>query len=339
MNFAYVGTVVPGIVDTGGDGGGDSLDRTREGYFEIIEMGVITNAAIAAAVTHSSGTPANCGLVSGGLDMGAGAGANAVVPPQGGLGGGASLINVAAGVDFGYDPVALDSFSSLNLWAAPGSIAPDLTFADPFSVVFNNGAAVLSNWGTRGDQAVSAVLMHDQLINEFVLDSEVLAGTDWVVTMPTKRYNVPVAGDATTAIAPFTTEFSAGGACEPVSLAYWDREEGAITTGVIFSPPPAVIGNSLCWESTVVTFNNSNVLGSANSVNVPVTFQNGWLEMGFQGNGHTLVSAELHTYSGLPTIGFMVQDLINQNAAPGVLATYGGNFTHKYRTLISNIAP
>jgi hypothetical protein len=34
---------------------------------------------------------------------------------------------------------------------------------------------------------VSAVLMHNNVYNEFVLDVSTKSGTDWVVTFPTKR--------------------------------------------------------------------------------------------------------------------------------------------------------
>src|SRR5437763_1731347 len=38
--------------------------------------------------------------------------------------------------------------------------------------------------------AVSAVLMHNQVINEYVLDPGTKSGTDWVITFPTKRFYV-----------------------------------------------------------------------------------------------------------------------------------------------------
>ena len=34
---------------------------------------------------------------------------------------------------------------------------------------------------------MSAVLMHNNVYNEFVLDVSTKSGTDWVVTFPTKR--------------------------------------------------------------------------------------------------------------------------------------------------------
>jgi hypothetical protein len=332
-------------------------------------MGVITNTAVIAATTHTAGVPANCAVVqAASMNMGqigfsqAGGQSAALDPSVGGLAGTASLIGVAAGTDFGYDPVVIDSFTTKsgageNDWFTPGSIFPDLTSADLTSVVFNGGDIVNSTW-SYGEDSIASIIMHDNIINEFVLDSATLSGTDWVVTMPTKRYVVPVhnpalSSDATQLYSPFTKKFWLNGACEPVGLAYWNREEGSVSF-VDFSPPAPGGGTTLCWESTVVTFNNSHVLGSVNEVNVPVNFENGWLRMTFNATGVTvldngqtdanganyatasqkLTSLSNDTYVGLPTVGFMVQDFNNQNAAPGILATYGGNFVHKYTTSI-----
>ncbi|MDQ3267233.1 MAG: hypothetical protein M3P47_00600, partial [Pseudomonadota bacterium] len=342
---------------------------TREGYFEIIEMGVITNTAVIAAITHVNGVPANCAVVqASSMNMSQSAPSSlggqsaAADPSRGGLGGSASLIGVAAGTDFGYDPVVLDAFTrksapQTNDWNLPGSIFPDLTFANLTSLVFTGASTVTSSW-TFGSDSVAALLMHNNIINEFVLDNATLSGTDWVVTMPTKRYNVPVhntttSTDSTQLYSPFTHKFWLNGACEPVGLSYWNREEQNVSI-VDFSPPAPGGGTSLCWESTVVTFNNSHVLGSSNEVNIPVSFENGWLRLAFNaigvsvvggqtdGNGfthstasHSLSDNTGDTYLGLPTVGFMVQDFINQNAAPGILATYGGNFNHKYTTNIN----
>ncbi|MEQ1835214.1 MAG: hypothetical protein ABL862_02010 [Candidatus Nitrotoga sp.] len=369
VNFAYAGANLEGIVGSGGDGETSSLDRTREGYFEIIEMGTITNTAIEAAVTHVSGIPANCAVVQAAtMDMGVSSGlvvggqSAKADPSTGGLAGAASLVNVAGGTDFGYDPVALDAFAPSgvqNIWNSPGSILPDMRFAALTGIVFSGGSTVTSQWNS-GVDTVSSLLMHNNIINEYVLDRGTLSGTDWVITMPTKRYYVPVhnpslASDSTQLFSPFTHKFWLNGACEPVSISYWNREEGNITI-TDFSPPQAIGGTSLCWETTVMTFENSNVLASANGVNVPVAFENGWLRMAFNAtnvvvangqedaNGalhsdasHSMSSVDHDTYFGLPTVGFMVQDFINQNAAPGVLATYGGNFNHKYTVSITSV--
>ncbi|MEQ1742751.1 MAG: hypothetical protein ABL869_09690 [Candidatus Nitrotoga sp.] len=373
VNFAYSGFVIEGINRSFGDGETTSLDRTREGYFEIIEMGTITNTAINAAITHASGVPANCAVVQAAtMDMGpastliVGGQSARAFKATGGLSGTASLVNVAGGTDFGYAPVVLEGFSPPaveNIWNPPGSIFPDLSSADLTSLVLYEGSVVSSSWN-KGSDAISALLMHDNIINEHVLDNTTLSGTDWVITMPTKRYNVPVhnktlATDASQLFSPFTSKFWLNGACErQVNYpSYWNREGGYVT--VIDFPEPAPGSDTpLCWETNVVTFNNSHMLGSVNEVNVPVNFENGWLKMPFSatgipvvngqtdGNGvvypnasHSLTSVNGDTYFGLPTVGFMVQDFINQNAAPGVLATYGGNFNHKYTARISRLPP
>ena len=221
VNFAYSGVVLEGIQHSGGDGETTSLDRTREGYFEIIEMGTITNTAINAAITHVSGMPANCAVVQA-ANMDMSTASTLVVGGQsakafkatGGLSGTASLIGVAAGTDFGYDPVVLEAFSPFlaeNIWTNPGNSYPDMTSAEGTSLILYKGSVVSSSWN-KGSDAISALLMHDNIINEYVLDHSTLSGTDWVITMPTKRYNVPVhnkslATDATQLFSPFTSKF------------------------------------------------------------------------------------------------------------------------------------
>jgi len=354
VNFAYTN-----------DGGGSTLDRTREGYVEIIEMGAIQDNSITYNnVTHSppGGTPPGCAKIT---DTQAAADTRSLT---GGLFGGMTLINVNSGTDYTEDAVALDNFRTLpgNLYFNAGSQFPDLTFvAPPVSVVFGvNGGAVQSTWANPID-AVSAVLMHDNVLNEFVLDAVTRSGSDWVVTMPTKRYYIASGtGNNTTRL--FQRNFNTTvGSCDDVSLNIWDREEQTTSTPVNFSPPPPTQTASLCWEANVITFANSNVLGSTNLANISTNFANGWLKLGFpvisSGVGtvtpvHTLSTATsttipltgaavtgAATYVGLPVVGFAVQSFTNgllaiANPGPGgptvSLSSYGGNFVHKYTRLI-----
>jgi hypothetical protein len=340
VNYGYSGATVEGIVDAGGDGETTSLDRTREGYFEIIEMGTIINTADQAAILHTNGVPGNCSVVQAtSFNASLGGGTHAASSPTGGLAGNATLIDVANGTDYGYDPVVLDNFSSQNIWFAPGTIRPDLTAAfPPVSNVYYANTNVLDVWQAGTADAVTALLMHTTIINDYVLDAATLSGTDWVITQPTKRYYVPV-DDPNTATSyaanpPYTKSFWTNGACEQVSLGYFDREEQYVSN-VDFSPPPPEQVNALCWETTIVTFNDSNVLYSSNSSNIPVNFEHGWAAIGLSGLGHALGNASSgDTYVGLPVVGFMVQDFVNGNVG-GVLANYGGSFVHKYETFIS----
>ncbi len=342
------------------DGATDSLDRTKEGYVEIIEMATYApGSSTAIGATHQSGTP-TCNV----SDSVAAAEAQ---PPSGGLFGGISLINVLSGTDYTEDAVALDNFSTAPIYFASGDIRPTLQFAVPqTSQVLAGGKVYTSAWNpgttTIANQAdpVSAVLMHAQIMNEFVLDSVTKSGTDWVVTMPTKHFYT--ANGTGLASKLFQRNFNKTAfSCDDVTVDLFDREEFVAPTS--FSPPPPSQTTSLCYEATVATFNNSNLLGSQNTVNAPTSFQNGWMRVGFpliagapnahhldNINGGTTVTTigggsapqASTTYFGLPVIGFAIQDFVNGTlpGTPGGVAafiqsSYGGNFVQKSTTVVS----
>lgn len=304
-NFAYAtgGAALPGV----------GLDRTREGYVEIIEMGVLTGTW-AAAVTHSATTfiPANCALVQ------VLTAPLSIEAPQGGLAGTGTLINVNSGLDAGYKADALDAFNNTNtLYSPPDSVLPNLGSASPaMSLVLStglidpvSGSSALAtlyrtDWATTstvaaGARAVASVYMHSSVINEYILDSAVQANTDWVVTQPLKNLFV----FSNTVHQPYSNLLTASGACELVGFSFFNRDErGAAAGGTDFSPiPPGAAANTLCWESNVLSIRNpgathtttptnqSLVLGSFNVTNVNVTsgFQNGWATLTFTGLGAT----------------------------------------------------
>jgi len=336
VNFAYTGSAA--------DGADASLDRTREGYVEIIEMGNLTGVT-AAAVTHASGVPACSPLAGASGDT---------VPGSGGLFGGITLINVLSGEDVTADAVALQGFSVTSLWAAPGSILPNLQSVNPKTSVVTTGTQTfITDWSGANFftiDPVSAVLMHNNVYNEFVLDTATKSGTDWVLTMPTKF--AYYSGTAVQAL--FQRNFGASGACDDVIVTQYDRDERTIVSQTSFSPPPPTLTDSICWEANVITFNNTNVFGSKNLANIPTTFQNGWVALNFNGtsvgSAHVLVggasttfdtstgttgSLAATTFNGLPTIGFAAQTFVNGTlTGPGVSgliqSNYGGNFVHKF---------
>ena len=344
VNFAYQN-----------DGAGATLDRTTEGYVEIIEMASFADdSKTAANVTHVNSVPPGCAKQTDALAL------SEALPPglvdtdgRSGIFGGMTLINVNSGSDYTEDAVALDNFSDTSLYSAAGSILPNLTQSSPpVSVTNANGFVFTSAWVSGTADPVSAVLMHDHIMNEFVLDPGTNSGTDWVVTMPTKRFYVGL-GTGTPATL-FQRNFNkTAGACDDVTLAIYDREENTTSTPIDFSPPPPSQTNALCWEANVVTFNNSNVLGSANVANIPTTFDNGWLDIGFAATApiHTLQSNDTittdifafftegtATYVGLPVVGFAVQSFANGAITVGdqtVLSNYGGNFAQKGTRLIN----
>ena len=281
----------------------NTLDRTREGYMEVIEMGVVTDVTLTGFIKHSAaGVPANCAALDA-YDGSSSAAAPAVkfpgttylASPTGGLTGRASIINAANGTNYTYDVTVFDGWWNPVI-PAPGNVpyspsgntAPTIsiqTGIDTVSNVFITGTpagpggvpaaipagVVRASWNTSRE-AVSAILMRDSVINEFVTDAGSVSKTDWVITMPTKRDNIGVG--VGTPLRPFSNNFAnatATGACDAYSLAIFNREEGTLgaTPGVILpSPrPPGVSlpGQVLCWEANVIEFGSSGLLGSTNN--------------------------------------------------------------------------
>ncbi len=340
VNFAYAG-----------DGGGDDIDRTREGYVEIIEMGVVTGLT-AVGVTHKGGTGQNDSTPTCAATDDTAAAAN-TVDPTGGLFGGISLINVLAGVDISQNAVALDNFRTTGKYDLPGDIKPDLRDVNPpTAVVFNGNAGVVSATGfAQNVDAVSALFMVNHVYNEFVLDADTGSRTDWVLTMPTKRYYFNADGSVNYL---FQRNFTSN-SCDDVGLTLWDREEFTKTTPQGFSPPPPpgkVAG--LCYEANVMTFNNPSLLGSVNTLTPTTTFPNGWADLSigipaagkFQGAfAHYLPASAITTipltgaattapgtFVGLPIIGFQAQSFTNGallNAGTLVQANYAAAFVHR----------
>lgn len=328
-NFAYAAL---------NDGGGTTLDRTREGYLEIIEMGDVTNATATANAKHNSaGVPANCAYFQ--ANDPEASMTPQLTAPTGGLYGGMSIINVKAGTDFSYDAVALDQWSNAVRYTRAGALGPDIGQASPAtSNVFTSGGVVQSTWVDARD-AVSATMMHSSVMNEWMLDSGTASGTDWVVTFPTKKLYVNVGTGA--AALPFNANFNNGKSCDVFSLAYFNREEGTSTVipTVLPSPEPTtpVTVNTFCYEANVLTFANSNMLGSENKYNFDPTGigRNGQAQITFNDVKQVITPIASNggaplKHFGLPVVGFAIQDFSNGNVG-GVASNYGGLFAHKYR--------
>lgn len=333
------------------DGEDPTLNRTREGYLEVIEMAVIDDQTAPvgdftpeAAATHVDGVPSDCQELitawSGGVWT-TNPAANVVVDPTtgnslGGLMGQAVLINVEQGTDYSYTATAIDDFFELPSHTEPGSVLPNLASGKAESNVFTGQGVLTSTWNNSTVRAdsVSAVLMHDNVMNTYVTDASISAGTDWVVNFPTKRFyvevNDPKSPSNGAATPPFTEDFWTGGSCDDVALNIWDREERTAVGGVDFSPQIRAT-NSLCWEVNVITFNNTSVLGSELQLNVDTTSvgESGWMRLSFPSDGtvHRMVDDAGAIYLGLPTIGFAVQEYVNGDL-DGIRSNYGGLFNH-----------
>jgi len=361
VNYAFSGS--------SDDKGGTSLDRTREGYVEIIEMGDVIGST-ATTATHVNGVPP----CTDSLLVEPVAPTN-TVPGSGGLFGSLTLINVLKGEDFGFDPTALDGFSTTALWFPAGDIRPTLANVNPKTSVTVAGfnVYVTPNWpdlapGNPVDP-VSAVIMHNNVYNEFVLDVSTNSATDWVVTFPTKREYVFAGSGVAQKL--FQSNFTASGSCDEVTVTQYDREERTIVSQTSFSPPPPTQTDALCWEANVLSYvypssastpAASTVLGSKNYSVVKTDFVNGWVALAFNvtstgrhqlvGPGSTIfdtrtggtIGSLSTTFNGLPVIGFAATIFENGTLTSGGVAiqsNYGGNFNHKFTKSITGavIAP
>jgi hypothetical protein len=322
VNFAYA--------FPNDDGAGASLDRTLEGYAEVIEMGTLTGAT-ASAVTHVNGVPGNCAAVNQPQVVD-----QDLLPGTGGLTGTLEIVNPVRGTSFITQAVALADFAPRTpLFLAPGSIRPSLGDALP-----PDGAAsvdsvtyVFSARAAQSADAVSALLMHDTVIDPF--QTEDGAVTSYVFTFPTKSQYVGAAG----ALAPFQRNFGSTGSCDDITVAAYDRDER-----------PSQSSGSLCWATNVVTINGGNVFGSAVATNINVPFASGWTRTTFRASDfagvHSLPVSSVvafdarvresqflggATFQGLPVIGFAAISVSNgfvQVPDGTVLSNNGGIVPH-----------
>jgi hypothetical protein len=352
------------------DGGPGTLARTHEGYFEVIEMGVVTNTTknSLTAITHVAGVPARCTQVTdawGEQGYWTAAPGTDLDPPSGGLYGSEALLNIAEGTMYAANAEAIEGFSAVQQHTAPGSASPDLNTASKTAgivsaVVPIDGNIIRADYA-KAEDAVSAVFMASALYNEYVVDPAIAAASDWVVTLPTKRfYTDPALLGANQARAPFNAVFSSaegGTSCSPIDPAIFNREE-ATPHGCGFNECPPQPGYALCYGANVLTIDSVDsvlathlVHAGANTssvIPVPPTTANfnysaGQLhiDLTIDANGSNaahppLAAANGPALYGLPAFGFLALRYINANVTPGVLANYSANYPHRSRVVCMN---
>lgn len=230
--------------------------------------------------------------------------------------------------------------------ATTGVIPADYDFPDmstPYEAVVGSGLFT----PTAYVAALSGAILRKSVMNEFFTDTNFGGATDWVLSMPTRRYHVAGRGTnyATAASAlgtglgfggaatgPFlgVTTFATNGRSAAVgtgsSAAFWDREETAATgSGAVLSPGTPTL-YSLAGEVNVLSWNNtgatSSVLGAsvilANSSTGAVN--TGWASQATPGAG-----------AGLPFLGSAFIKAANGQAQAGVSGNYGISYPHRYK--------
>lgn len=198
--------------------------------------------------------------------------------------------------------------------------------------------------------------------NQYANDASISAKTDWVFSMPTRRYNVAAnyaaansqpadltnfrlfsdltAPDATNGQSATalnderfnptnTTVPAAGGAIcvTATGQAFFDREEQGITQGAVFSPNQ-LTQTTFCGETSVLSFadaGNSVLAASVARQNLTAgSFQNGWSRVDTSNTNATGVAR------GLPILGASFIKLTNPSVASGTSGTYGITWPHRF---------
>lgn len=298
-----------GVADTGPQ----TSARTREGYFDVIEMGEVVDGPqhTLEAIEHTNGMPFNCPQLTTAWATGGYWRADPtadLAPPAGGLSGSEAVVDVPQGTIFMLDAAALDGFSASIQHTAPGSGVPDLNSVNDAgggsgaTALVPVGSALLSMHFDRPVDAVSAVFMADAMYNEYEVDPAYGAQTDWVVTFPTKHFYVDAAFNAsidTTSNPPFDGKFgarTAGQSCSGFVPQVFDREEGTFAFGGPCGVPPPTTPFAMCFETSVLTFGSahsllgSTLLSDGSTIRDPVhagplPFTSGHLALDFS---HTL---------------------------------------------------
>jgi hypothetical protein len=112
---------------------------------------------------------------------------------SGGLFGGAAIINVPKGTMFSYDAKAIQGYDTTSdgVHFYPGTIHPSMNDGSTDHAVVFLGAGNQAFFSyDRPVDAISALFMHETLANTYVIEEAIAAGTEWVMTLPTKSWYV-----------------------------------------------------------------------------------------------------------------------------------------------------
>jgi hypothetical protein len=179
-NFQYAGTSL-----LTQDDGPNGLERTREGYVEMIEMGEVVDdnslldlapndyglpaAArnrFSSAATHNAGVPNDCDALTFSWTPGLGDWATDtadvdLLAPRGGLFGSASIVDVAFGTNLSYNADAIDGFfqNQGTRTLGDGRVMANTLHTEPGSLLPS-----LANGRTAAGQAVAEVLVNGSAV-------------------------------------------------------------------------------------------------------------------------------------------------------------------------------
>jgi hypothetical protein len=377
---------------TFGFGGGSDFTRTEEGHITVIQMGhALEGTDIDGWAKAKNCTEIDNAFAKINIDDTS----NEFGEPINSLKGQFTLVRVDAGLSMGGSPTTLANFFTPTLDYAAGTatdgvdtpaaandflgnygvtnlitaqefpdfLLPTLNDATPpVSLVQDDTALALQQtlidtWANPVD-AVSAVLMRSNVINEWSINPGLGVESYWVISFPTKFHyvdanaqptpaeiatigagNPAFVGDPTAdpvvVVPPFSTLWTdTNRSCDVVTFQLYDRQEGGVSaTGTSISPAPPVPPRALCNEVNVLSFSpTANLLGSAVAQSIDVTAlvsgePFGWMNVVLPSGLTNQLTGDTNTYAGLPATGFVLWSRDFGIAANN----YGHLVDHAYR--------
>jgi len=272
---------------------------------------------------------------------------NVLYAPQ--IGTALSMANVTA---WSADPLFLQAntdtvvynMTTQNL-ASPSGVAPVFAagyYDLPDLSTANNATLNATNNAVQIQAITDALAQRSSIFNEYAVESAINGATDWVFSMPTRRYSVAMAYANITATndgrvwnrflnnnnaAPTN---AAGGPQAVVSNQFglvntsivgnlicvngnrptaYDREErtNTTTTAVVVSPSTVAGGVKLCGEASVLAFNNGAVSAAVNGTigvsAADVGFSAGWATLSVAAGSHQTVGTVAAAAKNYPITG------------------------------------
>ncbi len=320
------------------DGMGTDLIRVTEGSIEIIELGSVIGDD-AEAATHMAGIPEDCQQLGNNWLSPSG---QWIIDPSinitnpdgtGGLYGTLSLLDVATGIDYSYDAIAIQHYSTAQQHDFFQTTA-NLGSGNNLFTHSDNDQTVIE-WNSPAE-AVSALFMQHKVINDFIIDDAINAQSEWAFNFPTKAFFTdPAIASGDVPMAPFTQAISENGACHDFSVIAYDREAQSSNANDV----------SACWSVNVMPITqvgqSSGILDSNVLIDSqPLPFSEGYLEASFSDDRYQLqgigTDGQIHTLYGLPVNGVMLQKYTNGTLNNGqILANYGIALKNKKKQKLS----
>jgi len=368
-----------------------ALDRLQTVAFNITDE---TMAAQAGLTYPTTGLMANWYLFnvatatswSGAADAieardatGAAAKGNIVAFPQANGPAGAAMAGFSADPLFGANggltlnfldlPDLSTPYADADLDASSNALVTDARWVYAANTATPPAAGAQQNFARSVVQAAELTksLARSKVVNEYVTNDGIGASTDWVISMPTRRYSVALnysapANDATEGRR--FTDFSAwsvstvSGSAAPAALpafftegntvvqtsnnggavicvtgidqVFWDREETTYTSGGVVSPPQETATINFCGEVSVWSINATNA-STASALSAAITRQDYTNAIGSADGWASFSTPSATAGYGLPVLGSAFMQFVgNPVTTSGAVGYFGLAFPHRY---------